>query len=135
VPQQQVPGRGLIRLRVHQLGPPAAADSEPVEEAVALDELSTAGTLAAHHGARPVDPDDRGGGVPVSQPPMRSPWTLTPRGKKPGAAADNTGGTEIAGNRVGGPLTCTGNAPAPVDAGRVNTVTGPRKGQCSAVGF
>jgi hypothetical protein len=53
----------------------------------------------------------------------------------PVLVADNTGGTEIAGNRVGGPLTCTGNAPAPVDAGRANTVTGPRKGQCSAVGF
>jgi hypothetical protein len=53
----------------------------------------------------------------------------------PVLVADNTGGTEIAGNRVGGPLTCTGNAPAPVDAGRANTVTGPRKGQCSTVGF
>ncbi|MFJ2033310.1 M36 family metallopeptidase [Streptosporangium sp. NPDC087985] len=45
---------------------------------------------------------------------------------------DNTGSTApiVAGNRIGGPLSCSGNVPAPANNGQVNTASGPKKGQC-----
>lgn len=46
---------------------------------------------------------------------------------------NNTGPTApiVAGNRVGGPLSCSGNSPAPDNDGRPNTVLGPKTGQCA----
>jgi len=43
----------------------------------------------------------------------------------------NDTATLVAGNTVGGALTCTGNQPAPVNNGLANTVAGARLGQCS----
>ncbi|WP_203942328.1 discoidin domain-containing protein [Planotetraspora thailandica] len=44
----------------------------------------------------------------------------------------NTRGTSvISGNKITGPLNCSGNEPAPVDNGSPNTVTGPKQGQCT----
>jgi IPT/TIG domain len=39
----------------------------------------------------------------------------------------------VSGNTVTGSLYCTGNSPAPVDAGTVNTVSGTASGQCAAI--
>jgi hypothetical protein len=44
---------------------------------------------------------------------------------------DNKGGTVVAGNTVGGPLSCTGSSPEPVNNGWVNSVSGPKTGQCA----
>ena len=41
---------------------------------------------------------------------------------------------EIEGNHFGS-LGCTGNSPAPVDGGQVNTATGTKSGQCAGAGF
>lgn len=41
---------------------------------------------------------------------------------------------EIEGNHFGS-LACTGNSPAPVDGGQVNTATGTKTGQCAGSGF
>jgi hypothetical protein len=41
---------------------------------------------------------------------------------------------EIEGNSISGSLSCSGNSPAPADGGQPNT-SGPRSGQCSAAGF
>jgi hexosaminidase len=30
-------------------------------------------------------------------------------------------------------LSCTGNSPAPTDAGRPNSVSGPKSGQCATL--
>ena len=43
------------------------------------------------------------------------------------------GGTTISGNQIGGSLTCTGNIPAPNNAGVSNAVSGGRSGQTCAV--
>ncbi|MGA8114102.1 MAG: Ig-like domain repeat protein [Actinocatenispora sp.] len=47
--------------------------------------------------------------------------------------AENATATEIESNVISGGLTCTGNTPAPTNAGHPNTVTGPRSGQCAAL--
>jgi hypothetical protein len=39
----------------------------------------------------------------------------------------------VADSTVNGPLTCTGNTPAPINLGAANTVTGPATGQCAAL--
>ena len=39
----------------------------------------------------------------------------------------------VAGNTVNGSLYCTGNSPAPVDGGTVNTVSGSATGQCAGL--
>jgi hypothetical protein len=39
----------------------------------------------------------------------------------------------LAGNSIRGPLSCTGNDPAPVNRGRPNEIRGPASGQCSAM--
>ncbi|MFB9359484.1 GH92 family glycosyl hydrolase [Actinoplanes nipponensis] len=43
----------------------------------------------------------------------------------------NKTATVVAGNTVGGPLTCSGNQPAPVDNGLPDDGGGPRLGQCA----
>jgi hypothetical protein len=43
----------------------------------------------------------------------------------------NKSGTVVAGNTVGGPLTCAGNKPAPVNNGLKNKAGGLRLGQCA----
>jgi 5'-nucleotidase len=44
----------------------------------------------------------------------------------------NTGGEAVvAGNKITGPLACSGNNPAPGNDGRKNTVRGPASGQCA----
>jgi hypothetical protein len=40
---------------------------------------------------------------------------------------------EVEANTIGGPLTCSGNSPAPTNDGYPNTVSGPRSGQCSGL--
>jgi hypothetical protein len=48
----------------------------------------------------------------------------------------NLGGTLLSGNRIGGALTCTMNAPPPVNGGVANAVAGARFGQtCSVLTF
>jgi arabinogalactan endo-1,4-beta-galactosidase len=44
-----------------------------------------------------------------------------------------TGWNTIAGNDIRGPLSCTGNQPAPVHNGAPNQVQGPKSGQCSGL--
>jgi len=39
----------------------------------------------------------------------------------------------VAASTVDGPLSCTGNSPAPIDLGAPNSVTGPATGQCAAL--
>jgi hexosaminidase len=46
---------------------------------------------------------------------------------------NNTGSTIVSGNHINGPLTCTGNSPAPANNGRPNTTSGPKSGQCSTL--
>jgi len=48
----------------------------------------------------------------------------------PLSVRDTTGPSVIAGNRIDGPLACSGNIPAPVNKGFPNNVTGARSGQC-----
>ena len=43
------------------------------------------------------------------------------------------GPSVVAGNTITGKLACTGNAPAPVNRGLLNTVEGPATGQCKAL--
>ncbi|PWR14376.1 carboxypeptidase, partial [Micromonospora acroterricola] len=48
----------------------------------------------------------------------------------------NTTGTDtplLVGNTIRGPLSCTGNTPAPTNLGLANTVNGPRTTQCAAL--
>ncbi|MFC3495768.1 glycosyl hydrolase 53 family protein [Glycomyces rhizosphaerae] len=49
----------------------------------------------------------------------------------PVTVTDSTGWNVIAGNEIGGPLSCTGNDPAP--AGWDNDVRGPKTGQCAGL--
>ncbi|MCH7230539.1 glycosyl hydrolase 53 family protein [Glycomyces sp. L485] len=51
----------------------------------------------------------------------------------PVRVTDTTGWNVIAGNEVFGPLSCTGNAPAPVNNGATNEVLGPKTGQCAGL--
>ncbi|MDQ3790081.1 MAG: ExeM/NucH family extracellular endonuclease, partial [Actinomycetota bacterium] len=61
-------------------------------------------------------------GVQVDTSEITGPVTLTA----------NTGGEAIvAGNTIAGPLSCSGNDPAPGNDGRKNTVHGPASGQCA----
>jgi hexosaminidase len=46
---------------------------------------------------------------------------------------NNRATTIVAGNHIAGPLSCTGNTPAPTNAGRPNTVSGPKAGQCAGL--
>jgi hexosaminidase len=46
---------------------------------------------------------------------------------------NNTATTIVAGNHIGGPLSCAGNSPAPSNAGRPNTASGPKSGQCAGL--
>ena len=41
-----------------------------------------------------------------------------------------TGSTVLSDNEIRGPLSCSGNDPAPLDLGSPNTVRGPQSGQC-----
>lgn len=52
-----------------------------------------------------------------------------------GGAQVEDAASEIEANQVTGGLTCAGNAPAPVNGGMPNSVTGGRSGQCSSPGF
>jgi hexosaminidase len=45
----------------------------------------------------------------------------------------NTTAVVVAGNTIGGGLSCSGNDPAPTDAGRPNIAHGSASGQCSAM--
>lgn len=49
----------------------------------------------------------------------------------PVRVTDTTGWNVIAGNSITGPLTCSGNAPPPVNNGSMNSVLGPKGGQCA----
>ena len=39
----------------------------------------------------------------------------------------------VSGNTVNGSLFCTGNNPAPIDYGAINTVSGTAYGQCAPI--
>ncbi|HXA28126.1 MAG TPA: putative Ig domain-containing protein [Candidatus Angelobacter sp.] len=53
-----------------------------------------------------------------------------------GSAVDaENGAPEIEHNSIKGSLSCSGNAPAPINDGAPNTVSGARAGQCGAPGF
>jgi hexosaminidase len=51
----------------------------------------------------------------------------------PVSLRNNTGSTVVSGNRINGPLSCSGNTPAPTNAGRPNSVSGPKSGQCAGL--
>ncbi|MFI5694620.1 family 20 glycosylhydrolase [Kribbella sp. NPDC051586] len=53
--------------------------------------------------------------------------------KGPVAVRNDTGSTIVSGNRISGPLSCSGNVPAPTNAGRPNSVSGPKSGQCAGL--
>ncbi|MFI7675804.1 ExeM/NucH family extracellular endonuclease [Actinophytocola sp. NPDC049390] len=72
--------------------------------------------------AGPVSVTGNTAGVLVDASAITGPLRLT----------GNTGGEAIvAGNTVTGPLSCSGNDPAPGNDGRKNTVNGPATGQCA----
>lgn len=73
----------------------------------------------------PVSVTGNSGGVLLANNHVTGPVTI----------ASNTGTfTTVAGNAIRGPLSCSGNTPAPDDAGAANTVSGPTTGQCRALG-
>ncbi|MEU4191845.1 family 20 glycosylhydrolase [Kribbella sp. NPDC026611] len=51
----------------------------------------------------------------------------------PVSLQNDTGSTVVSGNRINGPLSCAGNSPTPTNAGRPNTVSGPKSGQCTGL--
>jgi len=62
------------------------------------------------------------GGVSIDTAQVTGPVSVT----------GNTGGEAVvAGNKIVGPLACSGNDPAPNNDGRKNTVRGPATGQCA----
>ena len=70
----------------------------------------------------PVTLSGNKGGVRLDGAMVTGPVSLT----------NNTGGEAVvAGNTVTGPLSCSGNNPAPVNEDRKNTVRGPASGQCA----
>ncbi|GAB1515965.1 ExeM/NucH family extracellular endonuclease [Actinophytocola sp. KF-1] len=72
--------------------------------------------------AGPVYLSGNKAGVRVDTSTITGPVTLTA----------NTGGeTIVAANTIAGPLSCSGNNPAPGNDGRKNTVHGPASGQCA----
>jgi hypothetical protein len=83
---------------------------------------SGAGTLSLLH-ANVTGPVTATGSGPVGVEDS----TLT----GPVTMLHNTTATLVSGNRIHGPLTCTGNQPPPTDNGLPNTVSGPRLGQCA----
>ncbi|HEY8544979.1 MAG TPA: hypothetical protein VIL36_08020, partial [Acidimicrobiales bacterium] len=64
--------------------------------------------------------------VAVVDSTVRGPVTLT---------SNATGAVEpvVAGNDISGPLSCSGNSPAPLHLGSPNTVHGPASGQCATL--
>jgi hypothetical protein len=51
----------------------------------------------------------------------------------PVSITGTSGQTVLAGNRIVGPLACSGNEPPPVNRGVPNSVTGPTSGQCRGI--
>ncbi len=92
--------------------------------------LSAAGASAVHLYTStvrgPVTITGSSGSVAVVDSTVRGPATLS---------GNVTGDIEpiVAGSTIDGPLACSGNAPAPIDLGSANTVTGPSSGQCAAL--
>jgi arabinogalactan endo-1,4-beta-galactosidase len=83
-------------------------------------------------GTRISGPVNLGGGssVTVGNPLLGcAPNTVT----GPVVVTDTVGWNVIAGNTVTGPLSCSGNKPAPANAGSPNSVLGPRSGQCAGL--
>ena len=75
---------------------------------------------------------------PVSVTGRTRVWLGNPAGecapstiKGPVAVQNTTGSTIVSGNRISGPLACSGNSPAPTNAGQPNSVSGPKSGQCA----
>jgi hypothetical protein len=73
------------------------------------------------------------GGIEAGANHVTGPVSLT-NNSGPGPDTENQA-AELEHNTITGPLACSGNAPAPVDGGQANTVTGRRGGQCSSPGF
>ena len=71
----------------------------------------------------PITISNGTGGVRVDAVTANGPVTLR----------NNTGGEAVvvAANTIAGPLSCSGNNPAPIDEDRQNTVRGPASGQCA----
>jgi 5'-nucleotidase len=99
-------------------------------------------TLSGTQVVGPVSVTGATGAVLLDTAKVTGPVTLS--GNKAGVAVDtakitgpvtlsgNTGGAAVvAGNTITGPLACSGNAPAPGNDGRANTVRGPASGQCA----
>lgn len=73
----------------------------------------------------PISVTRNSGGVLLTNNGVNGPVTV----------ASNTGPfITVGGNTIRGPLSCSGNTPAPDDAGAANTVSGPTAGQCRAFG-
>jgi 5'-nucleotidase len=69
----------------------------------------------------PISLSGNKGGVKIDTATITGPVSVT----------GNTGGSAVvAGNKITGPLACSGNNPAPGNDGRKNTVHGPASGQC-----
>ncbi|HEY3557004.1 MAG TPA: peptidase, partial [Kribbella sp.] len=67
-------------------------------------------------------------------------WLGNPNGecapatvRGPVAVQNNTGSTVVSGNHISGPLSCTGNIPAPINVGVPNVVSGLKSGQCAGL--
>ncbi|MET0423739.1 MAG: GH92 family glycosyl hydrolase, partial [Actinoplanes sp.] len=82
----------------------------------------------------------KGGSVSLLNTTVTGPVTATGAGrvaleastvKGPVTLLTGKTATLVAGNTINGPLTCTGNKPAPVNNGLKNTGSGPRLGQCA----
>jgi 5'-nucleotidase len=78
--------------------------------------------------------DSNTGGVEVGGNTTSGAITVTNNAAPANGTPTEDAATEVEGNQVGGMLTCTGNTPAPVNDGAVNTVKGARVGQTCASG-
>jgi DUF4097 and DUF4098 domain-containing protein YvlB len=106
-------GASLLALDATISGPVSAASAE----AVHLYETTVRG---------PVSVSGTTGSVALVDSSINGPVSL---------AGNRTGDVEpvVSGNTIRGPLACSGNAPAPLDLGEPNSVSGPAAGQCSSL--
>lgn len=81
--------------------------------------------------AGPVELSGNGAGVELGANTIAAAVTVS---NNAGATSGlGAAGTRIYGNQIAGPLSCSGNVPAPTDDSQPNTVGGPATGQCTGL--
>ncbi len=122
-------GAGLIATGGYLVGPVTATGATQV----ALTGTSVIGPVTVKGSTGPVVLDTVKVSGPVSATGNKKGVTIDSSSiTGPVAVANNSGGPSvIAGNTITGPLSCSGNNPAPGNDNRKNTVRGPASGQCA----